>query len=70
MGNMLSAGLGQTPARQAAISADIPNSVSALTINKACASGMQAVILAAQSIQLGDRCAALADQQQDRAAAR
>ncbi len=60
MGNMLSAGLGQTPARQAAISADIPNSVSALTINKACASGMQAVILAAQSIQLGEALAVVA----------
>ncbi|NQW20837.1 MAG: acetyl-CoA C-acyltransferase [Chloroflexi bacterium] len=54
IGNMLSAGLGQTPARQAAINAGIPNSVSALTINKACASGMQAIVLAAQSIQLGE----------------
>lgn len=52
MGNMLSAGLGQTPARQAAISAGIPETSSALTINKACASGLQAVILAAQSVQL------------------
>ena len=52
MGNMLSAGLGQTPARQAAISAGIPETSSALTINKACASGLQSVILAAQAIQL------------------
>ncbi|MDA0596773.1 MAG: acetyl-CoA C-acyltransferase [Chloroflexi bacterium] len=60
MGNMLSAGLGQTPARQAAISAGIPKSASALTINKACASGMQAVILAAQSIQLNEASAVVA----------
>jgi acetyl-CoA C-acetyltransferase len=52
MGNMLSAGLGQTPARQSAIAAGIPETVSALTINKACASGLQAVVLAAQSVQL------------------
>ncbi len=54
MGNMLSAGLGQTPARQAAIGAGIPDTTSALTINKACASGMQAVILASQTIQLDE----------------
>ncbi len=54
MGNMLSAGLGMTPARQASIAAGIPETTSALTINKACASGMQSVILAAQSIQLGE----------------
>lgn len=52
MGNMLTAGLGQTPARQAAIAAGIPETSSALTINKACASGLQAVILASQSVQL------------------
>ena len=54
MGNMLSAGLGQTPARQAAIEAGIPDYVSGMTINKACASGMASVVLAAQSIQAGD----------------
>lgn len=54
MGNILSAGLGMTPARQASIAAGIPDTASALTINKACASGMQSVILAAQSIQLGE----------------
>lgn len=52
MGNMLTAGLGQTPARQAAIAAGIPETSSALTINKACASGLQAVILASQNVQL------------------
>jgi acetyl-CoA C-acetyltransferase len=69
MGNMLSAGLGQTPARQAAISADIPNSVSALTINKACASGMQSVILASQSIQLAEASAAVAGGMENMSAA-
>ncbi len=54
MGNVLSAGAGQTPARQAAIGAGIPEATSALTINKACASGLTAVIGAAQAIQAGD----------------
>jgi acetyl-CoA C-acetyltransferase len=54
MGNMLSAGLGQTPARQSAIGAGIPSSTSAVTVNKACASGLTAVILAAQAIQCND----------------
>ncbi|XP_075646409.1 acetyl-CoA acetyltransferase 2 [Castanea sativa] len=52
-GNVLSANLGQAPARQAALGAGIPNSVVATTINKVCASGMKATMLAAQSIQLG-----------------
>lgn len=54
MGNMLSAGLGQTPARQASIGAGIPETVSAMTVNKACASGLASVILAAQTVQLGE----------------
>lgn len=53
MGNVLSAGLGQSPARQAAIHAGIPDSKDATTINKVCASGMKATMLAAQQIQLG-----------------
>ena len=69
MGNMLSAGLGQTPARQAAIGADIPNSASALTINKACASGMQAIVLAAQSVQLGEAGAIVAGGMENMSAA-
>lgn len=69
MGNMLSSGLGQTPARQAAISANIPNSVSALTVNKACASGMQAVILAAQSVQLSEAAAVVAGGMENMSAA-
>ena len=69
MGNMLSAGLGQTPARQAAIAASIPNSASALTINKACASGMQSVVLASQSIQLGEACTVVAGGMENMSAA-
>lgn len=54
MGNVLTAGEGQAPARQAAIGAGIPKSVPALTINKVCGSGMKAIMLGAQSIMLGD----------------
>ncbi|KAL9230020.1 hypothetical protein vseg_005420 [Gypsophila vaccaria] len=52
-GNVLSANLGQAPARQAALGAGIPNSVVCTTINKVCSSGMKATMLAAQSIHLG-----------------
>lgn len=54
MGNVVSAGLGQAPARQAAIFAGIPDTVPCTTINKVCSSGMKAVMIAAQSIQCGD----------------
>ena len=54
MGNVVSAGLGQAPARQAAIFAGISDTVPCTTINKVCASGMKSVMLAAQSISLGD----------------
>ena len=54
MGNVVSAGLGQAPARQAAIFAGISDTVPCTTINKVCASGMKSVMLAAQSIALGD----------------
>lgn len=54
MGNVLSAGLGQNPARQAAIKAGLPQDVSALTINKVCGSGLKAVHLATQAIIAGD----------------
>ncbi|KXG32104.1 acetyl-CoA acetyltransferase, cytosolic 1 isoform X2 [Sorghum bicolor] len=53
MGNVLSANLGQAPARQAALGAGLPNSVPCTTVNKVCSSGMKAVMFAAQSIQLG-----------------
>jgi acetyl-CoA C-acetyltransferase len=54
MGNVLTAGLGQNPARQAAIAAGIPDTVPAVTINMVCGSGLKAVMLAAQSIRAGD----------------
>jgi acetyl-CoA C-acetyltransferase len=53
MGNVVSAGLGQAPARQAAIFAGIPNTVPCTTVNKVCASGMKSIMLAAQTISLG-----------------
>lgn len=54
MGNVLSANLGQAPANQASIYAGIPTSVPCTTVNKVCASGMKAIMLGAQGIQLGD----------------
>ena len=54
MGNVVSAGLGQAPARQAAIFAGIPDTVPCTTVNKVCSSGMKSIMLAAQAIALGD----------------
>jgi len=54
MGNVVQAGVGQAPARQAALHAGIPNTVPCTTINKVCASGMKALMHAAQAIALGD----------------
>ena len=54
MGNVIAAGLGQAPARQAGLGAGIPPAHGALTVNKVCGSGLMAVILAAQAIRLGD----------------
>ncbi|HTP12212.1 MAG TPA: acetyl-CoA C-acyltransferase [Bacteroidota bacterium] len=54
MGNVLTAGVGQAPARQAALAAGLPESVECLTVNKVCGSGLKAVMLAAQAIQTGD----------------
>jgi acetyl-CoA C-acetyltransferase len=54
MGNVIQAGLGQAPARQAAIFAGIPNTTPCTTVNKVCASGMKAIMQAAQAIQCGD----------------
>lgn len=54
MGNVISSGLGQAPARQASIFAGIPNTVPCTTVNKVCASGMKAVMLATQAIKAGD----------------
>jgi acetyl-CoA C-acetyltransferase len=54
MGNVVSAGLGQNPARQVGLRAGLPPQVAALTINKVCGSGLKAVGLAAQAVQLGE----------------
>ena len=54
MGNVVQAGVGQAPARQAALGAGLPDTVPATTVNKVCASGMKAVMNAAQAIALGD----------------
>jgi acetyl-CoA C-acetyltransferase len=60
MGNVLSAGLGQAPARQAALGASLPNSVGCTTINKVCGSGLKAVMLAHQAVVAGDADVVLA----------
>jgi acetyl-CoA C-acetyltransferase len=54
MGNVLQAGVGQAPARQAALGAGIPDTVPCTTVNKVCSSGMKTIMQAAQAIQLGD----------------
>jgi acetyl-CoA C-acetyltransferase len=54
MGNVLQAGVGQNPARQAALKAGLPDTIAAVTINKVCGSGLKAVMLAAQAIRAGD----------------
>ena len=54
MGNVLSAGMGQAPARQSVIKADFPVSIGAITINKVCGSGLQAVMFARREIQVGE----------------
>jgi acetyl-CoA C-acetyltransferase len=54
MGNVVSAGIGQAPARQAAIYSGLPDDIPAFTVNKVCGSGLKAVMLAAQSIRAGD----------------
>src|SRR5690606_39557761 len=54
MGQVLTAGCGQNPARQAAVHGGLPHSVPALTINKVCGSGLKAVQMAAQAIRCGD----------------
>lgn len=54
LGNVLTAGVGQAPARQAALGAGLPASVAALTVNKVCGSGLKAVMLASQAVRAGD----------------
>src|SRR5438270_6790522 len=53
-GNVIQAGLGQNPARQAALKAGLPDTIAAYTVNKVCGSGLKAVMLAAQAIRAGD----------------
>ncbi len=60
MGNVVQAGVGQAPARQAAIGASLPAKIPAMTINKVCGSGLKAVMLAAQAIRAGDLQVAVA----------
>ena len=69
LGNVLQAGLGMNPARQAAIAAGIPESVPAMTINKVCGSGLKAVALAAQAIIAGDAEVIVAGGQENMSAA-
>jgi len=65
MGNVLTAGVGQAPARQAALAAGLPTSSPCLTINKVCGSGLKAVMLASDSIQLGHSQVAVAGGQEN-----
>ena len=60
MGNVIQAGVGQAPARQAAIASGLPATIPAVTVNKVCGSGLKAVMLAAQAIRAGDLSAAVA----------
>ena len=69
MGNVLSAGLGQNPARQAALGAGVPDGVPATTINKVCGSGLKAVALAAQAVRAGDARAVVAGGMENMSAA-
>ncbi len=64
MGHVLQGGTGQAPARQASLRAGLPASVSALTVNKVCGSGLKAVMLAAQAIKAGDLRVAVAGGQE------
>ena len=64
MGNVVQGGVGQAPARQASLKSGLPTTVSALTINKVCGSGLKAVMLAAQAIRAGDQRVVLAGGQE------
>ena len=68
MGNVLTAGLGQNPARQAVIEAGLPETVPAMTINKVCGSGLKSVVLAYQSIACGDAEVVIAGGQENMSA--
>ncbi len=68
MGNVLTAGVGQAPARQAALAAGLPTSVPCMTINKVCGSGLKAVMLASDSIKLGKAQVVIAGGQENMSA--
>src|SRR5213080_2929683 len=69
LGQVLTAGSGQNPARQASIKAGLPTSIPAMTINKVCGSGLKAVMLAAQAVQCGDADIMIAGGQENMSAA-
>jgi acetyl-CoA C-acetyltransferase len=69
MGQVLAAGVGQNPARQASIKAGLPDMIPAMTINKVCGSGLKAVMLAAQSVANGDSDVVIAGGQENMSAA-
>src|SRR5437868_7558325 len=69
LGQVLTAGSGQNPARQASIKAGLPTSIPAMTINKVCGSGLKAVMLAAQAVQCGDADIVIAGGQENMSAA-
>ena len=69
LGNVLQAGLGQNPARQAAIGADIPVDVPSYAVNKVCGSGLKAIVLATQAIALGDAAVVVAGGMENMSAA-
>lgn len=69
MGNVIGAGVGQAPARQAALKAGLPTTIAAVTINKVCGSGLKAVMLAGQAIRCGDASAIVAGGMENMSAA-
>lgn len=69
MGNVIAAGVGQAPARQAALKAGLPTTIAAVTVNKVCGSGLKAVMLADQAIRCGDATAIVAGGMENMSAA-
>ncbi len=69
MGNVITAGVGQAPARQAALKAGLPTTIPAVTINKVCGSGLKAVMIASQAIRCGDASAIIAGGMENMSAA-
>jgi acetyl-CoA C-acetyltransferase len=69
MGNVIGAGVGQAPARQAALKAGLPSTVAAVTVNKVCGSGLKSVMIASQAIRCGDASAIVAGGMENMSAA-